>query len=194
MMSISGTTRTVVKSRMLPRWSRSQRIFIVRLPYRCSAAEFERLDVLPGDVDASAWYHAPQEHAAKVHVVGVHSGPVGQKHGCGGPDVSVGEVRGQRAVLNRLARKGETLDAGEGDLGGHASPVDRDLLGLPVALDGVRSLAPEEAVEGEERWVHVLAAEPAESECGHAAELPDRGTGSATRRALLGGLRYDGVE
>src|SRR5689334_13907996 len=110
MMSISGTTRTVVKSRMLPRWSRSQRSFIARLPCRSSAAELERLDVLPGNVDPPARDRAPQEHAAQVHVVGVHPGPVGQEQGCGRPEMLRREVRGQRAVLNGLAREGQTRD------------------------------------------------------------------------------------
>src|SRR5262252_1739743 len=194
MMSISGTTRTVVKSRMLPRWSWSQLGLIARLPCRSSAAEFERLDVLPGNVDAPARYRAPQEHAAQVHVVGVHPGSVGQEHGSGRPDMLRRDVRGQRTVLDRLVREGETRDAGDGDLGGHAAPVDRDLLGLPVALDGVWGLASEEAVEGEERWVDVLGAKPGESERRHAAELPDGGSGSATTPRALLGLRYDGVE
>src|SRR5216684_7569400 len=104
-MIMSGTARIVVKRRMLPRWSRSQLNFIACLPCLSSTAEFDCLDVLPGDVDAAARCRAAQKHAAEVHVVRLDAGAIRQEDGGGGADVGVGDVRGQRAVLDRLPRE-----------------------------------------------------------------------------------------
>src|ERR1051325_7465365 len=100
-MIMSGTTRMVVNSRMLPRWSRSQRPIMAILPPSPLATELDRLDVLPRDVDAALRRGAPQQHRSQVHVVGVDSGAVGQDHGGRGPRVRARDVRRQRAVLHR---------------------------------------------------------------------------------------------
>src|SRR5574339_829748 len=91
-MIISGTTRMVVNSRMLPRWSRSQRPIMAILPPSPSATELDCLDVLPGDVDAAPRRGAPQQHRSQVHVVGVDPDAVDQDHGGGGPRVGARDV------------------------------------------------------------------------------------------------------
>src|SRR6266446_5032025 len=183
MMIISGTTRTVVKRRMLPRWLRSHPSFIARLPSVSSATELDRLNVLPGNVDATPGYGAPKKGPAEVHVVGLHAGSVRQEDGSRGADVGVGEVRRERAILDGLPGERQRRDAGHRDLGSCTAAVNRDLLRLPVALDRVRCLAAEEPVQSHEGRVDGLTTEDSEAELAHTAELADSGT-SASGGAL----------
>src|SRR5260370_41044401 len=98
-MIMSGTARIVVKRRMPPRWSRNQLNFIACLPCMSSAAEFDCLDVLPGNVNAAPRHRAAQQHAAEIHVVCLHAGSIRREDGCARGDGGVGDVRGPRAVL-----------------------------------------------------------------------------------------------
>src|SRR5258706_9940441 len=102
-MIISGTTRIVVNRRMLPCWFRSQPSFIARLPCESSPAEFDGLDVLPGDVDAASRDRAPEKHSPQIHVVGFHPGSVRQQDGGAGTGVSGGDVGGERVGLDGTA-------------------------------------------------------------------------------------------
>src|SRR5512132_2311550 len=109
MMIISGTTRIVVKRRMLPRWSRAQRRIlsmdgsrVVPLP-----DEAEDLDVLPGDVQASVRSSPTEDRGAEIDVVGVDAGTVGQRDVGRVADMRGGHVGRQRAVADWMPLEGD---------------------------------------------------------------------------------------
>src|SRR5262245_18910418 len=132
-MIMSGTTRTVVKSSMLPFSLQSQRRRSI-MASRRFAGKANDLDVLPGNLYAPLGGQPAEHGRSKVHVIAVDAATVGEHSACCIREMRRRHVRRKGTVGNLNPPEGQVLDVLERDAALDPRLRQRHGDGLAVAL------------------------------------------------------------